>query len=74
MRLGEECREAMGDAEPLGCLLGVSRAACAPAIKLCASLVKVPDMTNDAGNGNDRGSGGANERVIDIDINGERHG
>ena len=63
----------MSDAKTLGCLLCVICAACAPAIKLCAALVKMPDMGDDARNGNDCSARGANQCVIDIDINGKWH-
>ena len=44
VRLGEEGSEAVSDAETLRCLLSVICTACAPAIKLCASLVKMSDV------------------------------
>ena len=73
VRLGEESCEAMSNVQTLGGLLCVICTAGAPAIKLCAALVKMPDMGDDARNGNDRSAHRANQRVIDIDINSEWH-
>ena len=73
MWLGEERRETIGNAETLGCLPCVICATCAPAVKLCATLVKMSDMRDNARNGDDRATRCTNERIINIYINGERH-
>lgn len=73
MRLGKKRREAMGDTKAFRGVSGVVAAARAPAVKVCAVLVKVSDVGDDARNGNDCAAGSPNQSVIDIDINGESH-
>ena len=72
--LGEERRKAVSDAKTLGSLLGVIRTACAPAIKLRTACVEMANVSDNTRNGDDGAPKSPNQRVIDIDINGERHG
>ena len=68
MWLREKRGETLGDVELFGALPSVFCAARTPAVKERASAMKLPDMRDDSWNRYALASGGANQSVVNIDV------